>query len=305
MDCFRKRRNQTNDNRTYSPTVRSFALSLHYHSPAGYKFLRKKFNNTLPSPKTFNKWFSNRSLKCPPGIFKESIQTLSKLASDSKEKNQQIFCSLSFDEFAIRQHVQWEHETKKLLGYIHYGKAEGEKLPIAKNILVFMATVLNQNVSIPIAYYPITTLDGEGKYDLLLKIITNLTQIGLNITNIVFDGLASNLNACKHIGCSLNVAEPKTYFENQINHPKIFILFDPCHMIKLIRNTLGDLGSIKDDELGSIDWSYFKKIEEHRTKSKLVTHRFNKRHIQYFRKRMNVRFLLGGFYDEALASNWV
>lgn len=269
---------------------------MHYHSPAAYRYLRDKFHKTLPCVSTFCKWFSESDLKCSPGILPEAISALKGIVTEFELKNQKVFVSLSFDEVSVRRHVQWIHESKKWSGFITYGSLnDKKKLPIANNVLVFMATVLDFGVSIPIAYYAINSLNAEEKEVLLRKILAELFQIGIKVANITFDGLASNLSLCSRLGCSLDIDNPKTYFVNSFDSSKIFIIFDPCHMIKLIRNSLGDLDYIQDPQLGRVKWAHFVSLEKFRVNNKFMTHRLTKRHIQYYRNKMNVRLAMQTF----------
>lgn len=303
MSCFRGRRNQSSDNRWYSAVVRTFALTFFIISPAAYRFVREKFNKTLPCSSTFCKWYAASNLQCPPGILAESIQALKGIVNQSNENGLKVFASLSFDEIYIRKHVQWLHEKKKWSGYATLGEClQNDKLPIANNILVFMLTVLGINVSIPVAYYPITSLNSSEKKDVLMKVIKELTIAGVNITNIVCDGLSVNLNVFQELGCSFSTENLKTYFTNPYNNSKIYVLLDACHMIKLVRNALGDLRSMVDPVLGPIKWFYFETLESFRTNHKFVTNRFNKKHIQYFRNKMNVRLAVQTFSNSVAAS---
>lgn len=303
MNCFRGRKNETSDNRWYSRVIRTFALTLFIISPAAFRYVRDKFNKTLPCPSTFRKWYAESNLKCSPGILIEAMKTLKGMVDEANQTGRKIFVSLSFDEMAIRRHVQWLHEKKVWSGYIHVGKClQNNKLPIASNVLVFMATILESNVSIPVAYYPIISLDSNEKREVLMEVVKELTKIGVGITNIVFDGLQTNFSMVHALGCSFSSENFKTFFVNPYNNSKIYVLLDACHMLKLIRNALGDLKSITDPIHGKIQWLFFERLEKFRTVSKFVTHRFNKRHIQYFRNRMNVRLATQTFSNAVATS---
>ena len=41
---------------------------------------------------------------------------------------------------------------------------------------------------------------------------------------------------------------------------QVYAILDPCHMVKLERDTLGDLGNLKDNEQGIIDWSFLRRL---------------------------------------------
>lgn len=162
-------------------------------------------------------------------------------------------------------------------------------MPIANNVLVFMLTCLNNATSIPIAYFPITSLDGVEKKDILVRILSDLSKIGVKVTNVTFDGLDINRVACEILGASFDPRNPIPFFPHPVDGSKVYIILDPCHMLKLVRNALGDLSRMVHPCHGAIERKYFEKLETYRERNKFVTHRMNKRHMQYARNRMNVR----------------
>lgn len=210
--------------------------------------------------------------------------------------------TLAFDEMAIRRHVEYLHQDRRFAGFIHCGKPSTDgSIPVANQVLVFMFTALNYGTSIPIAYYAINSLDHYEKRDLIVKIITELHAIEIKVVNLTFDGLPSNRSACELLGASFDPRNIVPYIIHPVDRSCVYILLDSCHMLKLVRNALGDLGSIKDPECGSILWSYFNDLETFRTESNYVTHRLNKRHLQYSRNRMNVR-LAAETFSNSVAS---
>lgn len=60
----------------FCPVLRRFAITLHFLSPAAYRFVRKTFTNSLPHEKTLTKWF--KSIDGNAGFTKEALQTLKK-----------------------------------------------------------------------------------------------------------------------------------------------------------------------------------------------------------------------------------
>lgn len=130
---------------------------------------------------------------------------------------------------------------------------------------------------------------------MLHEILAELFQIGIKVANITFDGLRANLSLCQQLGCSLDIDNPKPYFVDEFDGSNIFIIFDPVHMVKLIRNSLGDLNYIQDPQLGRIKWSHFVSLENFRVRSKFMTHGLTKRHIQYYGNKMNVRLAIQTF----------
>lgn len=289
IDCFKGQRNKTNDNRQYSENVRKFALQLHVISPKGYSFVREQFGNTLPHPSTLRKWYDKSDCNGKAGLMTESMKTLKCMAEIKKIDNKPLLVSLSFDEVSIRKHIQWIHDLKVWSGYISYGKLVNGELPVANNVLMFMATCLETGTSLPIAYYFITTLNADEKKFLVLTVLAKLYEIGVTVTNLSFDGFKPNITMCEMLGVSFDVENIIPYFIDPASNNKVYVLLDPCHMIKLLRNALGDVGYIRDPSRGKIEWAYFVRLENLRVKRKYVTHKLNKKHIQYFRNKMNVK----------------
>lgn len=280
-----------------------FALQLHVISPKGYNFLRQQFNKSLPHAGTLRKWYSNSDCDGRPGFMIEALKTLQNLADSKKCEGKLFLVSLSFDEIYIRKHLQWLHEQKIFSGHITYGNlTDGDELPIASEVLMFMVTCLESATSIPIAYYCITSLNAYEKRDILLEVLAKLYHIGVTVINISFDGHKTNPLLCELLGASFDVHNPIPYIIDPLSENKIYLLFDPCHMLKLLRNALGDLNYIRDTARGKIKWVYFERLERIRTKDNFITHRLTKRHLQYFRNRMNVR-LASTTFSQSVASS--
>ncbi|XP_076675634.1 uncharacterized protein LOC143372897 isoform X1 [Andrena cerasifolii] len=60
-------------NRKYKDALREFALSLHFQSPKAYNYVRHKFYNSLPHPKTISQWY--QSVDEEPGIITTDVPT--------------------------------------------------------------------------------------------------------------------------------------------------------------------------------------------------------------------------------------
>ena len=69
--------------------------------------------------------------------------------------------------------------------------------------------------------------------------------MGLVIHSLTLDGTTTNVATVRQLGCTLDPESNnmKPYFTtkaNDGNDGKIYVWFDPCHMLKLLRNTLHD-----------------------------------------------------------------
>lgn len=276
---------------------------MHYHSPKAYKYLREKFDKNLPHPTTLRKWFANSNINGEPGILNDAMITLKNLGEEMKQNGKEIIISLCMDETAMKCNVQWLHEQKEIAGFVTEAKDDGQ-FPISKNALVFMATVLGPNVSIPIAYYCVSSLNGTERAKLLTRILKKLNEIGVKVMNITFDGLPANFTMCEDLGASFHEHNFKPHIIDPSDGRKIYILLDACHMLKLIRSTIGDYGVINDPIRGKIEWKYFERLISYRDKDNFVTHRLNKHHILYTKNRMNVK-LAAQVFSRAVTSTMI
>ncbi|CAK1586692.1 unnamed protein product [Parnassius mnemosyne] len=238
----------------YSPVLRKFALTLHFISPRAYDFVRKSFNTCLPHPQTLTRWY--QCVDGEPGFTKESLDALKLLVKNSSK---QLYAALCFDEMAIRKHVEWDGEN--YIGFANTGNnVENDELPIAKEALTFMLTCVNGTWKIPIGYFNINSITAEQKAALVKHCIDLVEGCGINLISVTFDGCAANFSMAKVLGCKLD--GDANNFDTSFYHngKKVVIFPDPSHMIKLVRNALGDKNKLISAEGEIISWDYVKRL---------------------------------------------
>lgn len=123
------------------------------------------------------------------------------------------------------------------------------------------------------------------------EIIRVVTEAGVKISNLTFDGYAANISMCKLFGAELDPYSPQfsTFILNPLNQEKIYIIQDPCHMMKLIRNVLARKKVILDDNKLKIEWKYIVSLYNYTKKDSIRCHKITKKHIQWEQNMMNVR----------------
>lgn len=211
------------------------------------------------------------------------------MVQEMKSKSQPLLCSLSFDEMAIRKHHQYCDKTKKFLGTITHGENFDD---VANNAIVFLVNSLNSHAQIPIAYYFITTITSEQRKTLLLDILSELFEREVIISNVTFDGLAANAKMCRLLGAVLDTDDLQPYFIEPNIGLKAYIILDPSHCEKLVRNILASREILWDSDGGEIKWQYFRKLVEFGKKTDYnLTHKMNKLHIDFQKRKMHVRTL--------------
>lgn len=199
-------------------------MSLHYLSPRGYSYVRDKFNQHLPHVQTIRQWYRNSNIDVSSGIGESALNALQQYAENMKKKNGQLIVSLAFDEMAIQRNLMWCY------------------------VIVFMACGLNAEFEQPIAFYFIQTLTAEVRAHIVNEVIKEISQRGIKVSNITFDGYKSNAKMCEILGADLSAVDGDyvTNFPNPYDNSKVLIIFDPSHLMKLWRNTLGNRKIIFD-----------------------------------------------------------
>jgi len=206
-------------------------------------------------------------------------------------KNKKLFCGLIMDEMSIMEDVHYNGE--RLQDYINFGCGMGvvddcDALPRAKKALVFLIVALNSNWKLPVGYFLINGITAEDKSNLIITCLRNLHETGVIIKTFTFDRAASNLSMTKHLGC--NFIEYKTLFDHPVTQDKIHVFLDASHMLKLIRNTLGDWGVIYTNKCEAIQWNYFKSLVDLQERGGLhLETKIRRRHINYKKEKMKVR----------------
>lgn len=280
-------------------------MSIDYYSPRAYEFIRKKFNNNLPSKSTMQNWLVNSNIDASPGICTNSLEVVKDRANEMKKNGKELICCLIFDEMAIRKNIEYCQRTRSEVGHITYGPQLpvtlsssalssalldcAEDLPEASQAIVFMLSGINDFFQIPIAYHFIQSLNSEYRSKLLLAIIEELSKHNIVIESVTFDGYASNVTMCELLGARFK-DDLKPSFVNPFTGNEIHIMLDPSHAEKLVRTNLKNLGTIYDGENGKIEWRYFEELVKYSHNSTYgLTHKITMRHVDFENRKMHVR----------------
>lgn len=269
----------------YSPALRSFAVTLSFYSPKAYNFVRDQCNRSLPHLATISRWY--RSVDGSPGFTQEALNAL---ISRSKNSSSPILCNLVMDEMHIHKQIEWT--GLKLTGYVDLGTdIDSDSLPEAREVLVFMLVGINSSWKIPVGYFLVNSLSAAEKAELVKKCLAFINESGVIVTSLTFDGAASNFSMCEKLGADFSDPHNlKPQFDHPITNEPIFIYVDPCHMIKLIRNSLASKGEIIDMDNNKIKWAYISQLVEKQNLEGLhAATKLRMRHLQWYREKMKVR----------------
>lgn len=268
----------------YSAQLRTFALNLNFYSPKAYNYVRESFDNCLPHNRTLSNWYSTTN--CMPGFTSEAFDAITNAVNSEKLLNRDIIVNLVFDEIATRQHIDWIPNHKPL-GYVDFGSGEESDVK-ASQVLVFMVVCLNRRWKLPVGYFPIKSINGEQKRNLITMCIQKIIKTGAILTGIAFDGAATNMTACKLLGCDLDLSNETFTFK--IDGQEFGIYPDACHNLKLIRNTFGEHSPIMDINNDAIDWKFIKALVHLQESEGLhLGNKIRKAHIFFAKQKMKVR----------------
>lgn len=318
--------------------MRKFAYALSYHSIAAYEIVRKQFNYHLPHRRTLKKWLKNSDLNGEPGVREETLKRLKHFVDDLPT-GEKLICTLMLDEMYIRKQLYYDQHSYQYLGYPTYppssasefisfddmkklqtqnngildGVNENKKEHTKKNqsllatrALVYLLSGINKKFHFPVVYHFVKGMDSKNLCELTKNVIIKISEQGVVISNLTFDGAKANFGMCKMLGANLNALsdEFQPYFTNPYDNSSIiYLTADPSHMLKLMRNLLGNLKMLLDDNGNLIKWSFFVDLQEISTKGDLLTHKLTKKHTnEWERNKMNVR-LASETYSESVVNS--
>ena len=270
----------------YSPELKSFALTLQFYSSKAYEFVRKTFNLALPHQVQVRKWYAK--VPAEPGFTNPAFQALKLKVEEANTKGEKIICSLMLDEMAIRKHVSWD--GKRFRGYVDVGNGTDDSLPVAKEALVLMAVAVNGSWKVPCGYFFIDGLNGKERANLVKVCIKKLSDVGVNVVSLTCDGPSCHFTMLQELGACLNIENLQCYFVHPVDkNKKIYVLLDVCHMLKLVRNTLGSYGILIDKDDNKVCWKYIIELQKLQDKEGLrLGNKLKLAHIQWQQQKMKI-----------------
>lgn len=194
-----------------------------------------------------------------------TAEALIVLESKSKElgsAGRQLMVSLSMDEMAIRHQIEWNPHRKKFDGVVDYGDAlfflcDSNKLTSAKEALVFMASAVEEDWKIPVAYYLTAGLNTSDKKKIVESVMIALEKVNVKVIGFTFDGTATNIAVANSFGCNLKINDRPllTHFKHPSGDHPVYVILDACHMLKLVRNVFSSQSALST-VTGDARWSF-------------------------------------------------
>ena len=272
--------------RRYSEELKQFALTVNFYSHRAYNFLRKIFK--LPHESSIKQWTA--SVNCEPGFLTEVFQDLE---NQSKDKPEMLDCALLIDGMSIRKQVTYDQLKSKYSGFVDYGNIIPENSEnLASEALVFMLTGLKSHWKCPVGYFLTDKLNAESQASLIKTGLSLAADHGFRVWSITCDGTSTNLSTLENLGCRFT--DKYDTMIVKFKHPTrdyfVYSTLDACHMLKLARNALGNLGSFKTSDWESISWKYITDLSVLQDKEGFtLANKLNSEHINWEKHKMKVK----------------
>lgn len=255
------------------------------------------FLPNLPSEETIRKW--NESKDYLPGVHEKALTYLSNLIKQELKKQKQLVFNLVFDEVHLKSQSYYNTKTHRwegcveLGGDLHRKNDETKDDPLASKALVFMVVAINGSFKVPVAYYLCDSLTANEKSLLVRNLLYKFSTFEIKIVSMTCDGDKTNVTACELLGANFDYFKDKKnfkpYFENPYTKKRIYVLFDACHMIKLVRNYFSAREVFFNSKDKQIKWSYI--IDLHMKQENEGLHcacKIKRRHVFFHREKMKV-----------------
>lgn len=235
--------------------LKSFAISLHYFSPNAYSHVRQTFANSVPHPHTISRWY--QTLNACPGFSSEVLQVLQDQCSSTPG-----ICALMLNSIQIREDLKWDGHH--LHGLINIGVFyDDDSAPLAKEALVFHLVSINSSwQQVPVGYFLVDSASGQQLCGLVQQCLILLNEINVQVVSLTCEGTWANISMANQLGCNISVENLKTDFPHPITAQPVYFFVDPCHMLKLVRNTIIEMKYLVDEQDMLISWNYFDKLNE-------------------------------------------
>ena len=212
--------------RRYSPELKSLAISIYHASGKAYKLLTKLF--ILPSKSSLRRYISK--MPTSPGFSQGAINIIKSKVAQMDEKEKLV--TLCMDEMSLKTHLYYDIAADKIVGLEDYGSGYRTN-KVSTSGLVFLVRSITGGGKQPLGYALVNGACPREEMEMLMKeAIDKLEGIGLTVVVVISD-MGSNFQSLAN---HLNITPENPWFIH--NNQKYFVMFDPPHLLKCVRNNL-------------------------------------------------------------------
>ena len=134
--------------------------------------------------------------------------------------------------------------------------------------------------------------------------IERLNQTGVVITSITCDNTQVNITMLNNLGAKITAKDMKvTLNKKNCDNKPIFVIMDVSHLIKLVRNTLGDMKTLISPDGQAVSWRYVQELHKLQSIEGLhLANKLRKCHIEYSKHKMKVNLAAQTISDSLATS---
>lgn len=212
--------------RRYSPQMKSIAVSLYHASGKAYRVLSKLF--ILPTKSSLRRYISR--MPAATGISQGALNIIKKKVDNMNE--QEKLCTLCMDEVSLKTNLYYDITKDRIIGLEDFGNGTRTN-KVANQALTILLRSISGKWKQPLGYALVNgACPREEMEELMKSAIDKVERIGLNVV-VVMSDMGSNFQSlANHLG----VTPERPWFIH--NNKKYFLMFDPPHLIKCVRNNL-------------------------------------------------------------------
>jgi hypothetical protein len=206
--------------------MKTIALSLYHASGKAYRVLSKIF--ILPTKSSLKRYISKIPTKA--GISEGVLKAIKQKVAHMNDMEK--LCTLCIDEVSLKRHLYYSTAADMIIGLEDFGGGYRSS-KIATSALVLLIRSISGNWKQPIGYALVNGSCSTDVLDgLIREAIDKLDVIGLRIVVVMSDMGSNFYSLANHLG----ITPEKPWFMH--NNKVYFLMFDPPHLIKCIRNNL-------------------------------------------------------------------
>lgn len=206
-------------------------LSWMKRGPRLYSYIQQLLPECFPSSRTVLRVAKEMFIQ--PGLSETILNGIQEVVSRMPAENR--FCVLMFDEMSLTKRLIYDDVSGFVIGYEDYGEIERAD-NVADHSLVFILQGLKERFMMPMTYFfNRGGIKTEKLQELIPRVIRAINKTGLRVVATVCDQAPTNCKALNNLKqASPSIQDCATYFI--IDDEPVFIIYDPPHLIKGIRN---------------------------------------------------------------------
>lgn len=213
-----------------------------------------------------------------------ALDEIAEKAKEYRRLGKKLHLSLIYDDISIRKQVQWDNNTKSFDGFpTKINSNSKQELSVSKEALVFM--VVGPNFKTPAAYFFLNGLQAINRAALVKEVIIAINDTGAKVISLTGDALSANITVANLLGADFKSKRP--FFTVRPNE-KVYVIFDPPHMLKLVRKYFAYYKLYYKDE--QLKWELIVKVANMQDCDNFeLGNKISRSHLNFSAAPMNVR----------------